>query len=493
MPLFLSLLLLIGTIVQSHALLRHDIHRNRPVLRRSPILYDSKEDLNARAPVETTEEQYMPPLQDFLAIARSATSPELLSILLVYFVQGALGISRLAISFFLKDELHLSPSEMAALTGLTSLPWLIKPIYGFLSDGVPIFGYKRRSYLLIAGLAGSLSWLLLGTIVHDATSTLVAIIVGSASVAISDVVVDSIVVEKSRVLSNHTTTSLTGPELQSFCWGASAVGGIMSAYFSGSLLEKVSPKIVFLITAFFPLLISVASAFIDEKKSYNMPSKLIENMTAQFSQLKETVSNPSIYLPVLFVFLWQATPTPDAALFYFTTNTLGFNPEFLGTVRLFANIAALAGVVVYRTLLKDVSIKNIILWATLISVPLSLSQVILTSRYNLVLGIPDKVFALTDTVILTVLGQIAFMPTLLLASSLCPPGVEGALFATLMSIYNAAGTLSSELGAGLTELLGVSDNKYENLNLLVTICSLSSLLPLLFIDLLDIPSTKEND
>ena len=52
-------------------------------------------------------------------------------------------------------------------------------------------------------------------------------------------------------------------------------------------------------------------------------------------------------------------------------------------------------------------------------------------------------FALTDTVVLTVLGQVAFMPTLVLASSLCPPGVEGTLFATLMSIYNASGTVST--------------------------------------------------
>jgi hypothetical protein len=43
-------------------------------------------------------------------------SAELIAILLVYFVQGILGLARLAVSFFLKDELGLSP--------LRCLPWL---------------------------------------------------------------------------------------------------------------------------------------------------------------------------------------------------------------------------------------------------------------------------------------------------------------------------------------------------------------------------------
>lgn len=68
---------------------------------------------------------------------------DIIAILVVYFVQGALGLARLATTFFLKDELHLAPAEVAALAGLFTLPWVLKPLYGFLSDGLPIFGYRR--------------------------------------------------------------------------------------------------------------------------------------------------------------------------------------------------------------------------------------------------------------------------------------------------------------------------------------------------------------
>ena len=39
-------------------------------------------------------------------------SADVVAISLVYFVQGVLGLSRLAVSFFLKDELKLDPAQV---------------------------------------------------------------------------------------------------------------------------------------------------------------------------------------------------------------------------------------------------------------------------------------------------------------------------------------------------------------------------------------------
>jgi hypothetical protein len=151
---------------------------------------------NADVVVEVIENEFK--LDQSIAKLKTDYPPETIAILSVYFVQGALGLSRLAVSYFLKDDLHLLPADAAALMGFTSLPWLLKPIYGFLSDGFPLWGYKRRSYLVLSGIFGCMSWIALSTIVHDANSAFLAILVGSASIAVSDVVVDSIVVERSR-------------------------------------------------------------------------------------------------------------------------------------------------------------------------------------------------------------------------------------------------------------------------------------------------------
>lgn len=87
--------------------------------------------------------------------------------------------------------------------------------------------------------------------------------------------------------------------------------------------------------------------------------------------------------------------------------------------------------------------------------------------------------------------QVSFMPILVLAARLCPPGVEATLFATLMSISNGGGVTGGILGAGLTQLLGVTSQNFQNLALLLVLCNASSLLPLPFLGLLPSDSDLE--
>jgi len=77
------------------------------------------------------------------------------------------------------------------------------------------------------------------------------------------------------------------------------------------------------------------------------------------------------------------------------------------------------------------------------------------------------------------------MPTLVLAARLCPPGVEGALFATLMSAYNLARIVGQEAGSLLTKLVGVTETDFTRLPLLLAICTITSLLPLPLLGVFD--------
>lgn len=141
-----------------------------------------------------------------------------------------------------------------------------------------------------------------------------------------------------------------------------------------------------------------------------------------------------------------------------------------------------------------IAIKDILLWTTLASTPLGLSQLLLISHTNRSLGIPDEAFVFGDDVALAIFGELAFLPTLVLAARICPPGVEAVLFATLMSIFNGASAVGTEVGAALTKTLGVTESNFDNLGLLTTICNLSSLYPLLFLGWLDdVGSTSEDD
>ena len=417
-------------------------------------------------------------------------SAELFGILTVYFVQGILGLARLAVSFFLKDDLGLTPAEVAALTGITAIPWIIKPLFGFMSDGLPIFGYRRRPYLILSGLLGSASWLALATLVNNAMTATLIILITSLSVAISDVIVDSLIVERAREESLSQSGSL-----QSLSWGASALGGLLTAYFSGLLLQHLTSSQVFEITATFPLIVSAVAWLITEKKVSQDGGKdggtKISPVNKQIKQLWGAVKQKQVWLPIAFLFVWQATPTADSAFFFFSTNELGFEPEFLGRVRLVTSFASLVGIFLFQRYLKTIPFRQILGWCTVIAAVLGMTTLLLVTHTNRALGIDDHWFSLGDSLILTVVGQITWMPVLVLSARLCPKGVEATLFALLMSIWNLSGLLSHEFGALLTSWLGVTENNFDQLWLLVVITNLSTLLPLPFLGWLPATDPKE--
>ncbi|MCC5615316.1 folate/biopterin family MFS transporter [Nostoc sp. CHAB 5836] len=413
---------------------------------------------------------------------------ELIAILTVYFVQGILGLSRLAVSFFLKDELLLSPVQVSALLGIVFLPWMIKPVFGFISDGLPIFGYRRRPYLILSGILGTASWVSLATIVHTSWAAILAIALGSLSVAMSDVIVDSLVVERVRGESQAKAGSL-----QSLCWGASAIGGLITAYFSGLLLQYFTTRTVFGITALFPLIVSGVAWLIaespvskdaqDSNQTNSLPIK------HQLGQLRQAITQKTIWLPTAFIFIWQATPNADSAFFYFATNELHFEPEFLGRVHLVTSFASLAGVWIFQRFLKSIPFRVIFVWSTVLSSILGMTVLLLVTHTNRLLGIDDHWFSLGDSLILTVMGKIAFMQVMVLAARLCPSGVGATLFALLMSVFNSAATVSHALGALITYWLGITATNFESLWLLVVITNLSTLLPLPFVNWL--PAANE--
>ncbi|KAK6130211.1 hypothetical protein DH2020_036021 [Rehmannia glutinosa] len=493
-------------------------------------------------------------------------TPDSIAVAMVYFVQGVLGLSRLAVNFYLKDDLHLDPAETAIISGVSSLPWLVKPLYGFISDYLPLCGYRRRSYLVLSGLLGAFSWSLMATLVDSKYGVAFCILLGSLSVAFSDVlrtgelklvyvavssknvsaledvnysqigngctisfkcmaswmlkntevckwlivpkfamefkftliaasplhsnffygqlVVDSMVVERARGESQSVSGSL-----QSLCWGSSAFGAIVSSYFSGSLVGAYGVRFVFGLTALLPLITSAVAVLVKEQpvpraaRAHDVLSDstgFLASSKNSIVQLWGAVKQPNVFLPTLFIFLWQATPQSDSAI----TNRLGFTPEFLGRVKFVTSVASLVGVGVYNGFLKAVRLRKIFLVTTVIGSALGMTQVLLVTGLNRQLGISDEWFAIGDSLIITVLGQVSFMPVLVLAAKICPEGMEATLFATLMSISNGGSVLGGLIGAGLTQLFGVTKDRFDNLTFLIILCNLSSLLPLPLLGLL---------
>src|SRR5215469_2831258 len=76
---------------------------------------------------------------------------------LVYVVEGIGQIGGLLsqpLNYYLKEVHGFTPVHVTAFVTIFNLPWIIKPLYGLISDFVPLFGYRRKSYLILVNVAG---------------------------------------------------------------------------------------------------------------------------------------------------------------------------------------------------------------------------------------------------------------------------------------------------------------------------------------------------
>src|SRR5215468_1389901 len=79
---------------------------------------------------------------------------------IVYFAQGMWYLPNQTITIVLKER-GLSAGQVADFFLITIIPWLIKPVYGLLSDFVPLFGRRRLSYFLITSSLAAIAGLIL--------------------------------------------------------------------------------------------------------------------------------------------------------------------------------------------------------------------------------------------------------------------------------------------------------------------------------------------
>src|SRR3990170_7366813 len=67
---------------------------------------------------------------------------------IVYFAQGMAYLPDQTVTIVLKER-GLSASQVAGFHWIVTIPWLIKPVYGLVSDFLPLFGSRRRNYLFL--------------------------------------------------------------------------------------------------------------------------------------------------------------------------------------------------------------------------------------------------------------------------------------------------------------------------------------------------------
>lgn len=114
----------------------------------------------------------------------------------------------------------------------------------------------------------------------------------------------------------------------------------------------------------------------------------------------------------------------------------------------------------------------------------NLLDLIIVSRSNKSVGIPDECVIFGDITLTPMVRRFVMMPIFVLSAKVCPDGAEATLFALLMALSNFGTTVGIYFGSFLTVLFGVTQDNYKNFIYVIIVKSFCRLLPIPLIPLL---------
>jgi uncharacterized membrane protein YsdA (DUF1294 family) len=209
------------------------------------------------------------------------------------------------------------------------------------------------------------------------------------------------------------------------------------------------------------------------------------------STMWATLKIEQVWQPTVYMYLtWALSPDiSEGKFFWFNDFDVGpgFSEEFVGVIYAMGSVGTLLGIGIYHKYLRHWTFRRLLLWAQILLALSGMLDFVLVTRINRKLLIPDTVFAVVDEGVSSAIARIKWMPLLVLAARLCPPGIEGTFFALLMSVDNLGTLSSSWVGSVVLRLTGIKRTNFQYLWLTVLIRNGMRLLPLPFLFL--VPNT----
>src|SRR5262245_25506648 len=190
-----------------------------------------------------------------------------LPILVTYFAYGASGITAIALLYFEKDTLGLTPAEVASIGFWVGLPWSMKMVVGVASDRYPILGHRRMPYLILGALCSLVGYGLLATVVQSKGAFLAAVVLATVGFMIQDVIADALSVEVAR-------DDREVAQIQTLGRMALLAGTISVGYLSGVLAKAFGPRLVFGAAMLLPVLVVVVALVLRREPRELAPAAL---------------------------------------------------------------------------------------------------------------------------------------------------------------------------------------------------------------------------
>lgn len=356
---------------------------------------------------------------------------------IVYAVEGIgqakSGIIWQPLSHFLKEAYGWSPVQVSVSLAVLDVPWVIKPLYGLVSDFLPLAGYRRRPYLLLAAIAAAAAFAWVGMLTAPA-AIVPALVVTAVAMAIASTVCGGLLVENGQRL-NATDAFVN----QQWLWFN--VASVVASLLGGFLIEIFSApnslRAAAWIAAAAPLAVMASLPLVHEERATIDRAGFRRGLRALLAAFRSR----DLWLIGGFLFLYYFSPGFGTPLYFELTDTLKFSQGFVGVLSAISALGWIAGGLAYRFQLWRIPNRRLLNLSIVLGVVGTLAY----------LGMVGPVSAVLIYFFMGIAMMVANVATLSLAARVCPKGAEGFTFAALMSVINLASPLSDTIGAVLYE------------------------------------------
>ncbi len=185
---------------------------------------------------------------------------------IVYLVEGIgqarVGIIYQPLTHYLK-EIGWTALQVTAYFAVLNFPWVIKPVFGLVSDFVPLFGYRRKGYLIVASLCALVGYTGIARLSEPGEFALLLLLT-SYAMATASTLCGALLAENGQTFRLSSTFVS-----QQWLWFYIAI--MASSFLGGALVEHLSAlsalQMAAAIAAVAPIAAILASLFLlDERK-----------------------------------------------------------------------------------------------------------------------------------------------------------------------------------------------------------------------------------
>lgn len=372
---------------------------------------------------------------------------------LIYFVQGICEPTTGLVSQPNQAQLRdwgKNTEQVAAFVSLLTLPWCFKPLFGILSDFVPLGRFRRKTYLLAACACAALAFAVLtGKPLAESEQTplMAWLLLAAFAVIFGDVVIDALMVETAQPLG------MTG-RMQSVQWAAIYAGAILTGLGGGYLSDRHWQKLGFALCAgLMTCSFILAAFFLPERPHAAAPRAWRKAIPLLWKLLRSR----RVLAVGLFLFLWNFNPFSQTVLYLHATEKLEFGENLFGRMNAVAAAGSLVASIGYAFYCRRISMR----WLVHLSIVCGLvaNSIYWTLAHNSAAYTISAVFGLAYMT-----GSIIQSD---LAARACSLDAAGTLFALFMSICNLGSALSTWLGGYVYDHVAAALSREDAFHLLI--------------------------